>query len=478
MGFLEKIYSKSPVPLQTMMLNAKAIELYVERYGKKFWDMAEQFEKNQWRSSGDLKEWQTDQLKRLIREAYNHVPFYHQIFKENRLTPDDIKSLDDISKIPVLTKDVIKQNYSKMISTKLPRWKLRHGHTSGTTGSPLDLVYDIETCVAHHAADWRQKNWAGLTYGTAFASIQGRVVVPVKQKKPPFWRKNHINNQLFLSSFHLTNENIPRYFDELKRNNIQFLEGYPSTVSILALWLNKNGMTFPLKAVLTSSETLFGSQREIIEKSFCCKIFDFYGMAERAVFASECEQHIGHHLNEDYGITEFLDDRNEPVDPGHLGHIVATSLYNQAMPLIRYKTNDSCSLKAIKCRCGRTFALMDDVATKNESIVSLPDGRLISPSVLTHPFKPMVNIIESQIIQDTIEELTVKIVKNERYSQEDERMLLAAFKQRLGEIRITIEYCEVIPRTKNGKFKWVVSSIAPQFNEKSLSIPKNIKDSL
>jgi phenylacetate-CoA ligase len=129
------------------------------------------------------------------------------------------------------------------------------------------------------------------------------------------------------------------------------------------------------------------------------------------------------------------------------------------MPLIRYKTNDSCSLKKEICSCGRGFALMDDVATKNESIVSLPDGRLISPSVLTHPFKPMVNILESQIIQEEIGELKVKIVKNERYSSEDERMLISAFRQRLGDIRISIEYCDAIPRTKSGKFKWVVSKI-------------------
>ncbi len=107
---------------------------------------------------------------------------------------------------------------------------------------------------------------------------------------------------------------------------------------------------------------------------------------------------------------------------------------------------------------------MDDVATKNESIVTLPDGRLISPSVLTHPFKPMHNIVESQIIQEKVDELLVKVVKNDRYSDNDEKKLLAAFNERLGDqVTIKIEYVDSIPKTKSGKFKWVISKIKPTF---------------
>ncbi len=259
-------------------------------------------------------------------------------------------------------------------------------------------------------------------------------------------------------------KNIGYYFDKLEHDGIRFIEGYPSTTYILALYLKKRKETFPMQAVLTSSETLFDYQRELIERVFCCKVFDFYGMAERVVYASECDQHQGHHLNSDYGITEFLDSHNEPIAPGKLGRIVATSLHNFAMPFIRYQTNDSCSLKPNRCTCGRIFPLMDDVATKNESIVTLPDGRLVSPSVLTHPFKPMHNIIESQIIQERIDELVVNIVRNENYGKEDEKLLLNAFHERLGDdMTIRLNYVDSIPRTNNSKFKWVISRIEPKF---------------
>jgi phenylacetate-CoA ligase len=183
-------------------------------------------------------------------------------------------------------------------------------------------------------------------------------------------------------------------------------------------------------------------------------------MAERVTYASECAEHNGHHLNSDYGITEFLNHEHEPVAPGEPGKIVATSLHNCGMPFLRYETNDVCALKSQRCGCGRIFPLMDDVATKNESIVTLPDGRLISPSVLTHPFKPMHHIVESQIVQEQVNELTIKIVKGAQYSQDDELRLLTAFRERLGEqITIHVQYVDALPRTTNGKFAWVVSRV-------------------
>ncbi|MGI0013955.1 MAG: phenylacetate--CoA ligase family protein, partial [Nitrososphaera sp.] len=392
------------------------------------------------------------------------VPYYNELMKSRRLTPSDFKTQADLHKLPLLTKRDIRRHFARLSSTKYPRLLLRHGHTSGTTGSPLDFYYDIRTCVVHHVADWRQKYWAGLKYGEPYASLQGRVIVPIAQDCPPFWRQNYLNNQLFLSSFHLKEDNIPFYFDRLASLGIRAIEGYPSTVYILALYLLKTRQTFPLKCALTSSETLFDYQRQAIESAFACKLFDSYGMAERVVFAPECDRHSGHHLNSDYGITEFLDSNNEPVAQGKLGKIVATSLHNTAMPFIRYETNDACALKREACPCGRVFPLMDDVATKDESIVTLPDGRLISPSVLTHPFKPMHNIAESQIIQEKIDELIVKVVKKDSYTERDEAALINGFHERLGhQIRLRVEYVDSIPRTANAKFKWIVSKIPPNF---------------
>jgi phenylacetate-CoA ligase len=461
---LETIYKRSPIPIQTLFLNAKALELYLERYGGKFSKAYAEFAKSQWFSSADLESYQNEKLKRLISHAYNTVPYYHDLFARLKLCPADIQSRDDLRKLPVLTRDQVKANISRLLSAGYPKWLLRHGHTSGTTGSPLDIYYDINTCVVHHAVDWRFKSWAGLSFDEPYASLQGRMIVPLRQTRPPFWRYNYVNRQLFLSAFHLQESNIAYYFDELARRNIRYIEGYPSTIYILALYLQKKHEHFPLKAVFTSSETLYANQREDIERAFACRVFDSYGMAERVAFATECPSHTGAHLNLDYGITEFLDRNDEPVGPGQLGRIVATGLHNYAMPLIRFEMKDASCLRPDSCNCGRFFPLMESVTTKQESIVSLPDGRLISPSVLTHPFKPMHNIEESQIIQERPDELVVKIVRRADYTERDETMLLSAFKERLGDqITVRLDYVSAIPRTPNAKFRWVISKIPPRF---------------
>jgi phenylacetate-CoA ligase len=262
----------------------------------------------------------------------------------------------------------------------------------------------------------------------------------------------------------MTEINLPLYLEKLKTFKPKIIEGYPSTVYILAKYLESKNEIFPVSAILTSSETLYPIQRETIEKVFSCRIFDFYGLAERTVFATECNHHQGHHLNMDYGITEILDGKSEPVPHGKRGWIVGTSLHNMGMPFLRYKTSDISSIKNESCSCGCNYPLMEAVTTKAEDIIVTKDGRFISPSVLTHPFKPMHHIKESQIVQEDEENITIKIVKHEGYSEKDTEQLLASFSSRVGEgMKINLEFVEEIKREANGKFRWVISKVPVNF---------------
>jgi phenylacetate-CoA ligase len=219
MNLERDVYSRSPIFLQTLFLNFKACELYLERYGNKFRKCFKEFEKNQWLSGSELRKVQDEKLRSLIQHAYKNVPYYYEIMSSRKLTPADIKTKEDLHKLPILTREHVKKHAEALISRTYPRKLLRHGHTSGTTGSPLDFHYDIQTCVAHLVAVWRQKYWAGMKYGDAIATFQGRVIVPLDQSKPPFWRKNYINNQLFFSSFHLHEKNLPYYFEKLEKDS-------------------------------------------------------------------------------------------------------------------------------------------------------------------------------------------------------------------------------------------------------------------
>jgi phenylacetate-CoA ligase len=258
----------------------------------------------------------------------------------------------------------------------------------------------------------------------------------------------------------MSESNLTRFFDELSKFKPTVLDGYPSTLYILAKYLKNRNAKFPVKAVISSSETLYDFQREVIEESFQCQMFDYYALAERVIFTTECGHHSGHHLCMEYGLAEIVGQHNQQLEKGENGRLVGTSLFNYAMPLIRYVTNDMTSIKKDICGCGRELYLVDDVTTKAEDTLTLKDGRLISPSVLTHPFKPLNNIEGSQIIQKKVDEIIIKIVPRQGFNTSDTNHLRREFQARLGnDIQVEFEIIDKLPRSPNGKFRWVISEV-------------------
>lgn len=470
---LKDLYDKCPFALQNAVLTGYSALLHRERYGVGFVRSRELLEESQWYSAQELAAYQDQQLRHLVRHAYETVPYYRRVFDDRCLKPADFKSHQDLIKLPLLTRKDVQANFEDLRSRAFSRGQLKLGHTSGTTGSPLELYYDAKVIHMTYALMDRQYRWAGVRLwrlGDPIAVLRGNVIVPVTRRKPPFWRHNYFHNQLLLSSFHLSQENLPHYLRELKRFAPVVMDGYPSTMYLLARYLQSIGQTFPVRAVITGSETLYDFQRKAIEQAFACRVFDYFAAAERVIFATECDRHDGHHIAMEYGITEVLNDKHLPSPPGKSGMLVGTSLHNYGMPLLRYVTNDISALKAQPCACGRLLALMEDVSTKAEDILALKDGRMISPSVLTHPFKPMHCVEESQIVQEDYDRIRIRIVPNAQYRPADAQYLIREFKARLGDdMQIEIEVVEKLPRTKSGKFKWVISEV-----DKGIKVPTDV----
>lgn len=460
MGTFQWFYDKAPYPLQSFLLNLYALRIHRERYGKSFSRAFDELQKTQWFSSEQIYRYQRERLQGIVKHAYDTVPFYRKRFDEHGVRPEGIKELADLSHLPILTRDDIRSAGDTLISRQYPKHKLIHGHTSGTTGSPLSCYWDQQTCVYNNAIDWRQKYWAGIHYGDGIALFLGRTIVPTDKTKPPFWQHDRIHNMLWMSSFHLSENFLPHYLKKLKQFRPTAIEGYPSTVYILARYLQKTGQAFPVKAVFTSSETLFPHQRALIEECFQSPVFDFYGMAERVAFAVQCPEFHEYHLSFEFAINEITDAGGNQLASGEEGYLLGTSLLNYGMPFIRYKTSDVTAIATEPCSCGRSMPRFKGVTTKDEDIVVTPEGKLISSSVLTHPFKPLDAVRESQILQEETDLLRIKIVPREYYSEKDSAHLIEAIRNRVGrKMRIELEFVEEIPRTRSGKFRWVISKI-------------------
>ncbi|NFU41418.1 phenylacetate--CoA ligase family protein, partial [Clostridium sporogenes] len=304
----------------------------VLREGITFKKMLKFLEESQHYSKQELKNYQDEHLKKIVKHSYENVPYYKEIFNKNKLMPSDIRAQKDLWKLPLLTKNDIKENFNKLKATNMPKWLLNEGHTSGTTGTPAHFYRDLNSINFENATVWRQWRWAGIDIGDRIVVCRGSEI-KVSEKDHIFWQKNNIQKQLFLSSFYLSDENMKYYIDEFKRYNGKALQAYPSTAYVIAKYLEKTNDKIKLKAVFTSSEPIYDFQRKLIEDRFECKIWDFYGLAERVVSASECKNHEGLHINEEYGITEILDEEENESKEGFL---VGSTIHNYAMPLIRY----------------------------------------------------------------------------------------------------------------------------------------------
>jgi phenylacetate-CoA ligase len=462
--FLEGVYGAAPGWFQTLALNAYGWKIRRERFNADYDRWQREFLENERRPPAELRDLQDEALRDLVAHAHAKVPYYREVMSARGLTPGDIRGLADLPKLPILTKDILRARFADLVAGDTAPGRLRKGNSSGTTGSPVTVLWDRRVEVANNAAHWRARRWAGFHFGMAYASLLGRTIIDLKRGRPPFWRWNAPWHQLLLSSFHLKPENLPRYLEAMVARDVQFLDAYPSTGYVLARFLVESGRTFPLRGVVLSSETLLPFQREIIERAFVCPVFDIYSLAERVTFAGECHRHEGLHAQPEYGALEIVDERGEGVAPGRQGRVVATGLQNYGMPLIRYEVGDVSAIMPEPCPCGMGLSRMAPVTTKAEDIVVTPEGRFISSSTLTHPFKPMVNVEKSQIVQERPDHVTVRIVRRPGYTDADTETLVTALGERLGpSVKVDVEFVDDIPRGPGGKYRWVISKVPLRF---------------
>ena len=428
------------------------------REGYIFKKIIKKLEKTQYYTEIEMKNYQDERLRKIIRHAYDTVPYYKELFDKNNIVPKDIKTQEDLYNIPILTKDDIKNNFQKLVSTKVPKTLMKIGETSGTTGSPLRVYRDLYSIIFENAIVWRQWRWAGIKLGDNIAILRGERIIPQEITQSPFWIYSKFSKRLKLSPLHLTDETVFDYIDAIKKYNCKALQAYPASAYMLALYCKKNNIKLRLKAVFTSSEPLHPFQRDTIEETFGCKVWDYYGMGERVCCASECQEHSGIlHLNEEYGITEFLDKENINRDKGV---ITGTTLHNYAMPLIRYKTGDMGELSKVKCSCNKTSKVIKPIETKYQDIMLTKEGRYIAPVTITNTFRTCKNIKESQIIQNTLESYEIRIVEDGIFTDDDKDELKRKMHAVLGyDCDINVKLVPSIPRTENGKFRMILSNV-------------------
>ncbi len=459
-SFLDKVYVNSPVWLQNLGISLYGFTWRQRRYGGKFQQYVSEFRERESFTAEQWRSYQETQLRTLLVHANEHVPYYRNLFRDLPLTTRDLAkfSLDDLEKLPLLTKAILRDRQDEFIADNLTE-KLATYLTSGTTGTPLAIQFTREgDRLAQAAYESRVRNWAGVNFKMSRAMIGGRLVVPKAHARPPFWRFNFVERQLYMSAFHISPDNVPEYAKALNHYQPDYLVGYASSHFFLARMLEElNISMYQPKAVLTSSEKLTSEMRSTIERVYHCEVYDGYSGVEACCQASECEFHRLH-ISPDMGIVEILGDDDKPVSTGSPGRIVATGLLNYAQPLIRFDTGDVAILSDQGCACGIQMPVIEELVGRLEDIVIGADGR---ETVRFHGiFVGLPNVKEGQIIQDSLTEFRLRIAVSEAFNEDDKKVIRSRFEQRLGKINLKFEFVEKIERTERGKFRAVISHIS------------------
>ena len=449
--FIQSTYFAMPSWMQSTVLSAYGLRLRFLRYGSHQRQTLRELLETQWLSAGELEALQLERLNALLRHAADTVPFYAP-----RQLPRRIEQLDDLRALPMLEKSEVRSAGSTLLSLAGPRSAIEI-HTGGTTGMPLNIRCDRETLQRNYAFFARLTRWAGVPSGARVATFAGRTFIRPDQSAPPYWRMNHAANTLLLSSYHLSPSTMASYVERLGTFQPDLIDSYPSSIELVARHIVATGSkAVRPKAVITSSETLFPETRALIEEAFGCRVFDHYGAAEMAALITQCE-HGNYHVNPEFGIVEILKD-GEPVAPFETGEIVATGFINPVMPLIRYRTGDLAVRGHSNCPCGRAFPTIERIIGRLDDVIVTPDGRRVGR--LDPIFKAVASLLETRIVQDAPDHVTLEVVLQDPLPDAERRTLIRELANRLGPL-MKIDLVEVpsIPRTASGKLRTVVNLV-------------------
>jgi phenylacetate-CoA ligase len=365
-----------------------------------------------------------------------------------------------LDRLPVLTRSAIAAAGEELLA---PAWRGRSlpSRTSGSTGRPMTFYRTVEQESWFWALRFRIWSWAGYRPGDPYLTIN---------LNPRVQWKKRLQDRLFRCAyltFNADNQDSARVVRELERRRIVHLNGFSSSLYVLARFMLDRGIANPgVIGITATGDTLYPVYREAIEAAFGgVRVLDYYGAGGEALhLASQCPESGGrYHLHPENALVEILDGHG-PVPPGTPGRVVVTQLDNEAMPLVRYELGDVAVAAAPgeRCPCGRTLPLLERVEGRLADLVATPDGAFLVPHFFVVLFKTLRQVHRYQVVQDRLEALRIRLVP---VPDADREAIEAAVAQAVGAatrgtMRTEVEWVEEIPLSGAGKRRLVISRLA------------------
>lgn len=451
-GWLKTMFAMAPEPVVDLGKIAYDLVPPSWRYGKPYREALTLLRTSEWWDLDTIVAYQEKLLALLMNHCYENVPYYREVFDREHLKPDDIRTADDLKKLPLLTKEIVRQRKQDLVARNFSVLEKDHDSTSGSTGDPLDFLVDRPTRAMEMALLLRHLLWLGYRKGDRIAEI----------KEDSFADPERIcryfpgSNQLKFSFFRVDDTKLEQMVDELERFSPTFIKAFPSSLYVLTRWMERNQRRIPPpKYVITSSENLYPSIKEQAEKAFGAPVIDWYGQNEKVATACQCSLAQGYHIQMEQAVVELIPSGQSDFE------IVGTSLHAYGMPFIRYRTRDKAHPGDTPCPCGRAHPLISEIIGREGEIIVTPERQIVAPVAMDYAFYHLEEIKEAQIIQEDIGTLRVRIVPWTHVSQATCETLKKEIRSYLqsSAMKVSIEEVESIPRTRRGKRPFIISRL-------------------
>ena len=418
----------------------------------------EQLQKEQFLPPDEIEALNWSRTQALLQYAFDHVPYYRRRFTEASCTPQDIKTQEDFSRLPVLTRKDLMDNFDELLSDEVSLKDVRLSTTGGSSGTPAKVYHPKKEIRA--ANGWRMLGWWNISPAADCASVYRDIRNSLTARIMHFlqWFPT---KQILLDATSFTEKDMRHFLDDFTRVRPEVLHGYVGAMDNLAEYVLDHDIQLPPpKVIWVTSAPITPVQQKKIENAFHAPVYDQYGCCEIYWLAAECPARNGLHMFYDTRRIEFLGDNNIPVPNGTYGNIAITDLQNYAFPLIRYLNGDRGRRLDKRCTCGCNLPLMDKVKGRVSETFTLPSKTRLNGEFLTTLFDSTPEAVKQfQVHQFADASIVIRVIPNDAYPNLHETLehVRSALEEAVhGEVAVTLERVTEIPLQK-GKMKFVTS---------------------
>jgi phenylacetate-CoA ligase len=405
-------------------------------------------QKSQWWNKEQIYAYQNKLLSELIKHSYENVPYYTSLFNKLKLKPEDIRTQEDLKLLPILTKEIIRNNISDFFSKE--EKKYYKASSSGSTGEPLAYRLSKNAYSMNIASGMRGWNWMGYNLGDKSVKISQNIRISKEKKIQDILLQNRYETLLKIDY-----ENCIRVLRQLEKYQPKIIRCYPDPLELMAKIVVDEKIKIHPTAIATTGNILHPKTRSIIEEAFNCPVFDAYSCEGGAAYF-ECPTHNCYHAADEYAISEFVD-VHTTENGFKQGRLISTCLWNFSTPFIRYDSQDILEWDNTQCSCGRSLRSIKRILGRDTDVLITPKGTRLIVHIFTINFSKFHSINQFQVIQDRIDHIVINVTVNEKFDKNEEQKIQNFWQNYISDgVTVELKVVDKISASKSGKRRFLI----------------------